>query len=993
MLSLRWNTIFALGLFAACATSAQGQTPVRSALSAQTARPATTEASPTNKSLDVKQAKAAYERGLKAEKQANWLAAFAAYSEAFRQDSTNREYLLRREIARGKVIGEEVSRAEQDAATGNLPEARHELHAALLLDPTDEIVRERLAQLAPSSAETLRRLMLEPAGVVRLKALTGTRSFDFRGDTSSAYQEVARQFGVHASFDVDLQSRPVHLSIQDVDFEAAMRVLGDMTGTFWRPLTSDLFFVAADTPEKRRAYDVSVVRTVQLPAADSNDEMTQDVRAVREIAGITRAEVNLASRTITMRASPQAVSVATQLLDQLEQPHGEVVLEMEVLEVDRNAARDLGITPPQTAQVFNLSQQEIEEAETGSAGLLSVIQQLFGSSSSLSGLSSTQLASLLGSGALGAGSLIPPLIAFGGGDSTFLATLPGAALAFSETLNTVKSGQRILLRAEDGKPATFFVGERVPVDLAQYSSSLTPGVIPAISSSQFPESTVATGQDPVAVVSGDFTSNGYVDLAVANHSSNSVSILLGNGNGTFTTGETLTTGNGPVAVVTEDFNDDGIPDLAVLNQTDNTVSIFLGNGDGTFTPKGTFATGKNPVAMVSTEFTSSGNFDLAVVNQTDNTVSILLGNGDGTFQPQTTFATGASPSAIATAEFTSSGDFDLAVTNQTTDTLSIFLGNGNGTFRTSATLLTGRTPVALAANQFDLDSNTNEDLAIVNQTDDTMLIYLGNGDGTFTQGQTFLLNNASSTGNKPVAITEGDFNVDGLPDLAVTDQDTDTVSVFIGGGDGTFASPLILPAGPAPAGLTSGDFESTTSAPGLAITDTTANELTIILDNATFSSTGISGTSGVASTPYPSAEYEDVGLKIKATPYLQTQRDITLDLHFELRSLTGTSLNGIPVISNETVDQTVSTKAEQTTALAGLIESTEMRAINGVPGSDLLGPLSLAASASNTQNSSTELLILLTPHIVQWSPQSGKPIYAGKSPSEGTFLPSFRPIP
>jgi Flp pilus assembly secretin CpaC len=984
---LRLTATIVLFLCAAAATVAQTQTAAKPA----SPSPQSTQDTKTGAPLqDPKAAKAAYERGLKAEKEQDWLTAFAAYSEAVRLDSMSHEYLYRREVARGKVVGEEVDRAEQDALMNNLPEARQELRAALMLDPSDEIVRERLAQLAPSSSIALRKLMLEPSGVVHLTPGTGTHSFDFRGDTRSAYEEVARQFGVQASFDVDLQPRPIHLRIENVDFPTVMRVLGGMTTTFWRPLTTRLFFVAADTPEKRRAYDLSVLRTIRLPAAESNDDMTEDVRIVREIAGINRAEVDLGNHTITMRASPQAVSVAAQLLDQLEQPRGQVVLEMEILEVDRNAATQLGITPPQTAQAFALSSQEIQEAESGASGLVSVIQQIFGTSSGLSGLSSTQLASLLGAGTLGVGSLIPPLVAFGGGKSTFLATLPGAAAAFGETLSTVRAGRRVLLREEDAKPNTFFVGERVPIDLAQYSSSLaTPGFIPAVSPGLFPESTIATGQDPVAVVSGDFTSNGNVDLAAVNHSSNTVTILLGNGNGTFTTGVTLTTGNGPVAAVTADFNGDGIPDLAVLNQTDNTVSIFLGNGDGTFTLKGTFATGKNPVAMVTTEFTTSGDFDLAVVNQADNTVSILLGNGDGTFQPQTTFATGTSPSAIATADFNNDGKPDLAVTNQTANTASVFLGNGDGTFTNSATLTTGNAPVALAANQFDLDSSSNQDLVIVNQADDTMLVYLGNGDGTFTQGQTFLLNNASSTGNKPVAITEGDFNVDGLPDLAVTDQDTGTVSVFIGNGDGTFASPLILPAGSAPAGLASGAFAGTTSPPGLAIADTTANELTIILDNATFSP---NGTSGVPSTPYPSAEYEDIGLKIKATPYIQGGGNITLDLHFELRSLTGDTINGIPVISNESIDQTVSTKTGQTTALAGIIQSTEMRAVNGTPGAELIGPLAPLASSTNNQNSSTELLILLTPHVVTLPPVAGKPIYAGRAPA-GESFPGFRPVP
>lgn len=985
---MRLNTFAALFLCAALAARAPGmqnRSAPRKAVPQEGKQAPAKAARRQAAHPNPKAAKAAYERGQKEEKEHNWEMAFADYALAARLDPANRQYLLNREIVRGILVGQEVDRAERELISGNDRQARNDLHAALVLDPTDEMVRERLAQLAPSAEIMLRNLLREPAGAVNLQPQSGTRNLDFRGDTATAYEYVAEQFGVHASFDVDLQRRPVRLRLNKVDFATAMRALGDMTATFWRPLTKHLFFVADDTAQKRLAYDLSVVRTVELPDSETTADMTQDLRVLRAIAGINRAELNVATHTITMRASPRQISVAARLLEQLQKPRGQVVIEMDVLEVDRNAAMQLGLTPPTKAQAFTLTPQEIQEAQQGASGLVSVIQQLFGSTGNFSGLSTAQLASLLGSGALGAGSLIPPIVAFGGGKSTFLATMPGAALAFSNTLNTVRAGRRILLRAEDGKPATFFVGDRVPIALAQYSPSLgSPEFIPAVSSDLFPESTVATGKNPVAVTTADFNGDENLDLAVANQADNTVSILLGNGDGTFSSNGTLATGTGPVAILTADFNDDGIPDLAVLNQTDATVSIFLGNGDGTFTLKGTFATGRDPVAMVSGDFNGDGRIDLAVANQQDNTVSILLGNGDGTFQPQTTFATGSQPSAIAAADFNNDGKTDLAVTNQAANTVSIFLGNGDGTFKNNGTLTTGNTPVAISAGQFNLNNSTNVDLAVVNQADNTISIYLGNGDGTFTQANNVALNGTSSSGNKPVAITAGDFNLDGLTDLAVSDQSADTVSILIGNGNGTFASPLNLPAGSAPAGLVAGEFLGTSHPPDLAVTDSGANQLTIITDNATFASpTG----SGTATTPYPAAEYEDIGLKIRATPYVQAHDEVTLKLHFELRSLTGSTVNSIPVISNQTVEQTVRVKAGETTALAGIIQTQEMRAISGVPGAEALGPLALAGSALNNQNSHTELLILLTPHVLQWRPKTGKPIYAGRPMPGGVFFP------
>ena len=255
---------------------------------------------------------------------------------------------------------------------------------------------------------------------------------------------------------------PFDSKLSDVDFPTAMRLLGDMTGTFWRPLAPRLFFVSQDTPQKRRDYQPSVVRSILLPASETPEQMTETLRLVRDITGITRSNLDTSSRTITLRASPQAVAVASDLIDDLQKPTGGLILEMEVLEVDRNAARQLGITPPQTSQILSLNTQEIQEAQQSVQGLVSVITQLFGQPSSLSGLSTSQITSLLGSGQVGLGSLIPPVVALGGGESTFLATVPGAAANFSEMLSLVQHGRRILLRAQDGQAGHVLRGRSRP---------------------------------------------------------------------------------------------------------------------------------------------------------------------------------------------------------------------------------------------------------------------------------------------------------------------------------------------------------------------------------------------------------------------------------------------------------------------------------------------------------------------------------------------------
>jgi hypothetical protein len=145
------------------------------------------------------------------------------------------------------------------------------------------------------------------------------------------------------------------------------------------------------------------------------------------------------------------------------------------------------------------------------------------------------------------------------------------------------------------------------------------------------------------------------------------------------------TGSSPVALAVADFNGDGKPDLAVVNNTSpGTVSILLGNGDGTFEPQVQYATGNTPVALAVADFNGDGKLDLAVLNNVNpppGSISVLLGNGDGTFQPHVDFAVGQTPVAIAAGDFNGDGNQDLAVVDQGDTAVSIMLGNGDGTFQ------------------------------------------------------------------------------------------------------------------------------------------------------------------------------------------------------------------------------------------------------------------------------------------------------------------------
>jgi hypothetical protein len=291
----------------------------------------------------------------------------------------------------------------------------------------------------------------------------------------------------------------------------------------------------------------------------------------------------------------------------------------------------------------------------------------------------------------------------------------------------------------------------------------------------------SVGRQPTSVVAGDFNGDGVPDLVVANQSDNDISVLLGNGDGTFMQQAKFTTEQTPESIAVGDFNGDGIQDLAVANTQGNCISIFLGNGDGSFQNQMVFSAGRGPVSIATGDFNGDGIADLAVANASSTDVSIMLGNGDGTFQETYTFNTGDGPQSVATGDFNSDGIVDLAVANNVDDTVSILLGNGDGTFQPQITANTGSGPYAVAVA--DLNNDGVLDLAIANRTGNTVSILIGNGNGSF-QNQTL-----AASGKEPDAVAVGDFNGDGIPDLAVCNQFDSTVSILLGNGDSTFLSP------------------------------------------------------------------------------------------------------------------------------------------------------------------------------------------------------------
>ncbi len=467
---------------------------------------------------DPKRAQKAAERGDKAEAAGRFDEALAAYEEAARYAPQDVAIVERGAALRSRLVRAQVEAAERDALAGRLTQATEELGAALRVDPGNTIVEERLAQLKAMDDEPRAKPTTGISGLPRLQPQGGKHNLNLRGDTKTVYEQLAGLFGVKATFDPDLTARNVRLHVDGVDFYTGMSLLGTQSGTFWRPLNPTLMFVAPDTPEKRRQYGLQAEQTFPLSTAIGPEDVTEMLRVLRDITGGTRIDLDTRSRTITMRDTPERLALAGELIQQLERARGEVMLEIELLEVDRNKARALGITPPASEQLIALSTNDLNKLKSSTTltNLLTNIQQVFAGK----GFSS-----------------IPAVVPIGGGLSTFLLTLPSGAANFSDSLSLVQSGRQVLLRAQDGKPASFFVGDRFPITLSLLSGSVgnSSALTGVPGSTIFPETSFAVGANPSALVANNFTGGTLPDLAVVfdDPKANTFVILQNQDNGNF----------------------------------------------------------------------------------------------------------------------------------------------------------------------------------------------------------------------------------------------------------------------------------------------------------------------------------------------------------------------------------------------------------------------------------------------------------------------------
>lgn len=337
---------------------------------------------------------------------------------------------------------------------------------------------------------------------------------------------------------------------------------------------------------------------------------------------------------------------------------------------------------------------------------------------------------------------------------------------------------------------------------------------------------LGSGMDSVAL--GDMDGDGILDIVSANAGSNNISILLGNGNGTFQAATFYSYSGNPRSIKTGDFDGDGSTDIVTANYIDSDISVYLGNGDGTVQPAVRYVAGTRAISVTVSDFDGDGILDLATGNFSNPEVAIFIGNGDGTFQLTRYYST----STIGQARSIASGDFDgdgnidiaLAIDLSSASYVAVLSGNGDGTFQPSKRYAgTGATPWAIIAS--DVDGDSVLDLISSNYNTNSVTFLYGNGDGTFQSAKEYSLLSAG-----PKSIVAGDLDGDSILDLVSANFDSSNISVLIGNGSGGFALPVRYATGTNPNELISGDFNGDGSL-DLVTANSGSNDVSVFIGN------------------------------------------------------------------------------------------------------------------------------------------------------------------
>jgi general secretion pathway protein D len=422
---------------------------------------------------ELKEAHAAFVRGVKLQSQNRIEDAFVEFKEASHLAPRNMQFLTAREVVKAQLVFEHVERGNALLLEDSRAQAAGEFRAALDLDPDNQYAEERLTEASHVPEEThptVPPIEESFASEIHLEPKNDRATFHYRGDVRGLFTQLAAAYGMMVQFDDSVPSRQVRFYVDDVDFFTALRLACEVSKTMWAPLDIHQLLVALDNPENHKQFDRMSLQTFSLPAHSTPQEVTDFVTTLRNVFELRFVTSGQAAGTVEIRAPERILKACGELLKQLDNERPQVMLNVRVFQISHQLARNVGLHIPNTFTMYNIP--AVALAGLSALGSGQNIQQLINQLISSGGINQAGTSALSGllSQLGGQNSIFStPLATFGGGLTFMGLSLDQLTAALSVNESWVRSLEDMNLRAGQGSDATFHLGERYPVLNASYA--------------------------------------------------------------------------------------------------------------------------------------------------------------------------------------------------------------------------------------------------------------------------------------------------------------------------------------------------------------------------------------------------------------------------------------------------------------------------------------------------------------------------------------------